>query len=756
MKPLKYLYTNMANVPKELHNIPSFIQWRPQLNEKQNKWLKIPNQKTNEPSQHLTLPLSLVNFPRAGMVMNSTHPYIAIDVDDVSSMHPQLAPLISEHPTYIEYSPTGTDERFRIIYKLPTKEDKSKLTRRHAISLGQGEIELYNCSENYVTITGEIYPVIGEQANISTITAEELIKYFPEFKTSSTPTTLEFPKEPPPTFLPTLTKPELWIQIVECNRDHIQVKSLCEIKGWTYYEFWLYGCMSIHAAWGPAGFGIADAWSRKSSEYNKAELTYKWGTFSTDPEAHQITAATYELYFKHFSIPWPFKHATGSLIHDEFGNFKAFLDYLHLEICVDAITMTLFLKGPDAILYPYFYKTREDQYSIKDTDIDRLASKLLTYCRDYKFRPTINAVKSHLAVLFHQAPKINRFAEEISKHVWDGIDRIKILATTVIQKDPKFDNPTQEYHELFIRKWLYSLARYFWPNEINPQHLYATAEGMLILSGAQHGINKSSFGQRLFPKEWQHLYIQAKPRLSGYNEDKDYKMKTCTKVLVDYDEAERVLNGNDEADLKSYLTAAYDTFRVPYGTAPITVKRQHSVLATTNETNLPIPREGARRCWWLNVKYVDTYLLDTIDLWQLWAQIKKEVCELSLANKIAPWLLTPSERDYLSSYLLPHRTTNSLEEILLETYMFDEEGYNTKIKMAEEMNWTAKQATITKSEIAQKLRVQLNKALIRALDSVCKQYAPPPFRIQRTVIEQGKYYVSKQQRYFMPVERTEF
>lgn len=512
LSPLKYVNAN-ANVLHRafgsLNHIKSFINWVPVKHKTSKKWLKRPIQLTNKVSQHMSLSGALIKGTTVGLVCNEEHSVIALDIDGVLNSNPRLAEFLDDHPTYQEFSPSGKPGRTRLVYKLFDIKDKKKLrSKMKVVPEGQeDEIELYNSSKNYITLTGEI---CSEETEIQFITPGDLCFHWPEFKTDtdyrSPETSLISPQD-----MKSLTPIKVWLSVVPCEEDHELCQKYMTTHGYTYYDFWLLGLMALHYTFGEIeGYTYALEWSSSSLDYDKAELTEKWRSLSSLNDYSGITERTYQSLFQECSICWPVlqsgKKKGASPIMSEISNFIAWLDYCCISVCIDDITKVIFLrdKSQDCIPIDY-YDSKQAFYGSRDNDLERLSSLMTTKTRELKFLPSDFTIQQHLKTIVNgisEKGHVNRFANVIKDVQWDGKDRISTVSTSILQRDDSFKAPTQEFQDLLVRKWLLSLARSFWPEELcNSQFTKSSSEGLLILSGQTGGINKSSFGSRVLPSD---------------------------------------------------------------------------------------------------------------------------------------------------------------------------------------------------------------------------------------------------------------
>ncbi len=795
-KQLKY--TNVTSSPlvkafSKQPDLKSFIHWVPTWSEKKQKVLKVPVQKINNSTQHLDLQqaLSSDKHNTLGLVFNPSHRYIALDVDGVNPhTTPSLYAFLKEHPTYQEYSPSGKPHRTRLIYQLFSLDDKTLLKPKTKVipsdqtQSNPAEIELFSSSNNYTTLTGQ--ETKDSTHNISLISTTDLIQHFPKFKAQSQVIPInEEVKEKlqQDSRVASLVPAKTWINTVPLHRDDSSLNQIIDRHQLTYYEFWLQGIMCIHSAWGTiTGFQYADEWSQKSdADYDQGELKEKWDSFD-DKKESKVTRATYQWIFSLFSIDWPV--TSGIKVQKpkvtELDNFKAFLTHQGLTIDRDAISLTYFLSGQAATdVYPRYYNTKAQSFSVVGADVSRLAARLQTVGSNYQYRPSHANIEEFMKTIIAQKfPEeyTNRFADEIATRPHydphSEPDYFTLMSRSIIQRNPENEHPTKEFHDLLVRKWLLSLGRSFWPNELSrPFHRDSSAEGILILSDKSitGGINKSSLGIRLFPKEWQHLYAQTYPGRVGKDNQKEYLQETIKSCLVDWDEVDAVIGKSiNNATLKSLITSKADSLRLPYDRDYILYPRRYSLIASTNKADLLLPEEGVRRFWWLNVNYIDTYKLDTWDMYNLWRQIRYELSHYDTTPMNAPWTLTNEEKKYLESYLSDHRSTSSLKEYLLDKYNWTEQGFidhqEAVISQADKgqitlnsNNTLAKHATVGLNELQSSIesRQGNTKQLKHTIQALVHKFAPDEIYFKRTCVKKGLYTFQGQQRYLMPAERND-
>lgn len=152
-----------ANIPDELRQQPRWAPWRPQWNEKRQKWDKIPCQasgyglSTAKPERWLSFDAALAafkarpeQFAGIGYCMTGPHGLVGTDLDGCvnpdGSLDPWAAEVVATLASYTEISPSGRGLRIFTTGEVP--EDWTN----HEIG-----IEVYAGHEpRFLTVTGEV------------------------------------------------------------------------------------------------------------------------------------------------------------------------------------------------------------------------------------------------------------------------------------------------------------------------------------------------------------------------------------------------------------------------------------------------------------------------------------------------------------------------------------------------------------------------------------------------------------------------
>lgn len=257
----------------------------------------------------------------------------------------------------------------------------------------------------------------------------------------------------------------------------------------------------------------------------------------------------------------------------------------------------------DSALLPEGYEKLSHQQRVK------AAAKLLptfveTYFGQEGYRVPRRLIEDELACIA-EVNRYNPVREMIMSKDWDGEDRITQLTRDVMKLSPK--------DAALTRKWLHQAVSL----GLNDDGEFG-GQFMLVLQGAQ-GIGKTEL--------FRHLAYDASLFGEGLSidmRDKDTIIQASTVWIGEIGELDSTLK-REQANLKSFITAKYDTYRKPYARNPEQIERHSCFCGTVNPEQVLRDETGHRR-------YVITHV-DGLDLkfihegmtkdWvqQLWAQV---------------------------------------------------------------------------------------------------------------------------------------
>ena len=760
---------NQDNVTllQELNSIikvPAYVNW----NLVGTK--KIPVQKTNKLSQLLTSDEALSKSPRIGLVINDQHSIVALDLDGVSLTDPLVRDLIAKYPTYIERTPSNKDNHYRILYRVNYKH---KLTSTKFVlntDDGVGHIDVFVKSENYITLTGQ--PIIDKPIAVLPLENSEITLLSRFYQEALTPALDKIPSVPDTLDADRVLRQvsaQVWLAAVPCNENSFAVKKFCHAHNIGYYDYWLMGLMALHAVLGPInGLPIAAKWSKSDpNKWSPEAFESTWKSLNYNKN-DRITAGTYLHMYKQMAFEWPVLTDKGKASILNYSNWLYLLDYLQLSFTIDPITKSLILNGPDFILYPDIFQEPLDRYKQFSMTIEAYAHRLSVFVSKFRVQIHPRDIKTHLAnVIANAEAKTEQVQTKSLFQVWleaqatynpnTEPDYISRLWGDAIQSDDT-QKPDREHRIQIGRLWMYSLLRSMLPDWMNNG-----AEFMIILLGPSR-TGKTTFAANILPSLFRHLYTEVTAMTLSSRRTassiKDYYQQISSALVVNVDEGGFFFGYSQEFSdfAKSEVTSNILDVRMPYGRTVTKMRRLNSLLMTTNDPQLALPREGTRRYMIVNVNSIDHTIYNAIPRDRLFAQVLYELRQFKTTGA-PPWAPPQELLDYFHTYIDAHRKTSNLEELLLSIYDFSTEGYTAKLEAVSKFEGSVNQAWTNMWVTAPQIR-QLAfekgyhctlKETHATLQRLCATRNPLlPFQFCRTVIETGTMERNRQVLYFLP------
>ena len=277
------------------------------------------------------------------------------------------------------------------------------------------------------------------------------------------------------------------------------------------------------------------------------------------------------------------------------ADIKRILQHLKITVRLNVISGAVDIEG----LPPQFSKTNA-------------ANVLPVYLTDYMKRHGMKCSRQDLddcLVLIEDENRYNPFSDMLKSVKWDGTDRIAELPV-ILDVDPK------GIESLYITKWL-------WQTEalaLNDDNEPVGADGVLTLQGNQ-GIGKTRFFSviALLP-DW---FAEG---VSINTDNKDTIIQATGCLIAELGELDSTLK-REQSALKAFLTAARDTYRLPYARAAVRRPRRTSFCATVNPEEFLNDETGSRRFWTVHVGNIDLNRLNSLSkewVTQLWTQVYEQ------------------------------------------------------------------------------------------------------------------------------------
>lgn len=273
--------------------------------------------------------------------------------------------------------------------------------------------------------------------------------------------------------------------------------------------------------------------------------------------------------------------------------------------------------------------TTGEEFAGTDALISRLHSDLRS-CYTGITADTLRSYISYIAM----STKYNPVLDKISAVPWDGIDRLPVVFDLLGIMD-------DDLSQTLMQKWLYqTIALQF--NGADGKEEPFGSDGLLVFQGEQ-GWGKSSFLRRLALSS-----IWFGDGMVINERDKDTKRRVITKWISELGEVDQTIRKSDPSELKSFITAARDEYRLPYGRNDVNLPRTASIAGTCNKKEFLIDETGNRRWWTIPFnRLLQWEDLEALDSLQLWAQIYALIAPMSYKEKSTCFRLSVEEREAL-------------------------------------------------------------------------------------------------------------
>jgi predicted P-loop ATPase len=238
---------------------------------------------------------------------------------------------------------------------------------------------------------------------------------------------------------------------------------------------------------------------------------------------------------------------------------------------------------------------------------------------------------------FSRKHKRNPLVEWLESVQWDGVNRLNDWLTE------GFGVPDTHLSRVIARRWaIQAISR-----AMNPG---GQADCTLVLVGKQ-GAGKST-GLRALAGKW----FSDTPLDFG----KDSYLQISRAWIYEIAELDS-FRGKAHSQIKAFLTAQVDNYRVPYKSRAEEVPRHVVFCASTNESAFLSDATGARRFWVVKVSHVDREWIAENSR-QIWA----EAVHAYRAGE--QWWLKPSEESLLFDSQVQYRVADSWDTLIQDYF----------------------------------------------------------------------------------------
>lgn len=231
-----------------------------------------------------------------------------------------------------------------------------------------------------------------------------------------------------------------------------------------------------------------------------------------------------------------------------------------------------------------------DAYSRRKANVKLLPAFLMTYFKDKNFgvnESFINAAISNIADS-HPYNPVRKMLEATTR---DSESRLDVLYRVLgISNHLSYE---AHMYRVLLRKWLHQAIA------IALNDKGEVGDEFLISLQGRQGAGKTNFFRRL--TVFSDLFAEG---ITVDVRDKDSIMK-CTNVwIAELGELDSTLK-KEQAALKSFLTAHYDTYRKPYGRSTERIERRTCFAGTVNPEASIRDTTGSRRYVFIHVENLD-------------------------------------------------------------------------------------------------------------------------------------------------------
>ncbi len=299
-----------------------------------------------------------------------------------------------------------------------------------------------------------------------------------------------------------------------------------------------------------------------------------------------------------------------------------------------------------------------DAYSLDNQDNAWMA-RLLSECYKAGLRIGKDLLNLYLFEIQDDC-KYNPVREWILSKPWDGTDRFRELADSLVLKDTY----PADFRDVLLRRWLLSCVAAAFAGDRDLLQF----RGVLVLMGPQ-AIGKTKWLQGLVPEDSGWL-------LSGHTldtRDKDNIAKCISHWIVELGELDATFKLQDISRLKSFITQESDTIRLPYAPKPSKYMRRTVFCGSVNPEEYLNDNTGNTRWWSLPVMKCN--FLHGLDMQQVWAQVRSWHLEGER------YWLDRAEQAKLNRLNEAMEKSDPVEDLL--NTLFDWETYDEDVKIGD-------------------------------------------------------------------------
>jgi len=200
-----------------------------------------------------------------------------------------------------------------------------------------------------------------------------------------------------------------------------------------------------------------------------------------------------------------------------------------------------------------------------------------------------------------------------------------------------------------IRRWMLSVVA---------QAYGYNSEIVLVLVGPLH-IGKTQFFLRMFPEEFRSFCV-----VSALKEGKDSQI-LMTQKLVIVDDEFGGLNQKDAQHFKALVSQEWFSIRMPYGRVIEDVRKLSVLAGASNKTHVINDYTGNRRILPVEVISRDFAKADSIDRYDMWAELVQEYWQMEMVEK---WEIPKEEIEFITAESEQYQQVNAPKEYITQYF----------------------------------------------------------------------------------------
>ncbi|MEB7459325.1 phage NrS-1 polymerase family protein [Staphylococcus borealis] len=571
----KIIEVNALEIPEELKELPQWVLWRAEWDNKKQEYKKVPyksggykasSTRSDDWSSFNHVDEVLKNndlYEGIGFVLSKGDNYVVLDIDNAIDENGQInsdLALEMTELTYCEMSPSGTGLHCFFKGELPEQRKKKR---------SDLDIELYD-NERFMTVTGEAIgqsEICDEQEVLNNL-VERYFKAEPKLETTIT-------------YAPNNTSHFSDDEVVDKMLKSKQKDKISDLLQGNYEPYFESPSEAVQSLLHYLAFytgkdkvqmeRIFLSYNNLTDKWDSKRGNTTWGQLELDKAINN----QHEVYKQSNGLnvvdkdDWRSqlrRSATTQALKKTTTNAEIIL--ANDESLKDMVQYDTFEKVTKLKRLPYWRSKDDKNYYWADIDTTHVISHI---DRDYNVQFSRDIMDNVIEKeAYHN--KFNPIKSMIESKEWDGVKRIETLFIDYLGAEDT------HYNREVAKKWVMgAVARLYVPG--------IKYDVMVVLYGKQGG-GKSTLASRMGG----HWYNQS---IKDFKGDEAYK-KLQGSWICEIEELSAFQKSTIE-EIKSFVTAIVDIYRASYGRRTERHPRQCVFIGTTNNYEFLKDKTGNRR-----------------------------------------------------------------------------------------------------------------------------------------------------------------